>query len=192
MSKVTRIGIICEDLTDYEALKVIIKSIIKSDAVGFKCKKGDGCSKIRSKCVAWAKDLSNRKCDMLLVVHDLDRRDYDELHKELTKKLSACAISNHIVSIPIEELEAWFTADPQGIKKSLNLRRTPRFSGLPETISSPKEKLEAEIFVCSGKEVEYQTTMNARIASHLDFALIRSRCPSFKLFHDAIIVHDYK
>jgi hypothetical protein len=191
VTKTSRIGIICEDPTDYEALKVIIRKTINTTRVGFKPKVGNGCSKIRSKCIGWAEDLSNRRCDMLIVVHDLDRRNYKQLHTDLTQKLARSAIDNNFVSIPIEELEAWLLADPKGVMEALNLKRLPRFKGLPETITSPKEKLADEIFMCSRKEIEYQTTMNARIAKHIDLQIVMDRCPSFKLFHDYISGQTY-
>ncbi|MDB5162718.1 MAG: hypothetical protein JWN28_325 [Candidatus Saccharibacteria bacterium] len=180
------IGIISEDSTDFETIRILISKIVDTDGIGFKSKVGNGCAKIRSKCVAWAQDLKNRKCDILIVVHDLDRNDHKKLKAELTSKLSLSAIRNNLVCIPVEEIEAWLIADPIGIKTSLGLKRIPRFSGNPETITSPKEKLREAIFQCSGKEIFYQTSINPRIAGSIDISLVYNKCPSFKEFYDYI------
>lgn len=181
-SKISGIGVIVEDRTDFDAIRILICKTVSVDGVAFKSKVGNGCSKIKSKCVAWSRDLSNRKCNILIVVHDLDRNDYTVLHNDLSKKLSTGAIENHFIAIPVEELEAWFAADPAGIKQALNLAREPKFKGNPETIQSPKEKLRDEIFRCSNKEIAYQTSMNPRIAESVDTAVIATKCPSFKSF----------
>lgn len=180
-----RIGIISEDNTDFESIKVVISKLIDINGVGFRSKVGN-CTKIRSKCIAMATDLNNKKCNVLIVVIDQDRNDCDTLKKEVASKLSDSAITRRLVAVPVEELEAWFIADPEGIKKSLGLKRKPKFSGLPESISSPKEKLRDQIFACSGNEIFYQTAFNKRIASEIDYQKVYSKCPSFVEFSDFV------
>lgn len=180
-----RIGIISEDNTDFESLKVVISKLIDIDGVGFRSKVGN-CTRIRNKCVAMAADLNNKKCDVLIVVIDQDRNDYNALKREVTNKLSSSTIARRLVAVPVEELEAWFIADPEGIKKSLGLKRKPNFSGLPESISSPKEKLRDQVFACSGNEIFYQTALNKRIASEIDYSKVYSKCPSFVEFSDFV------
>jgi hypothetical protein len=189
-NKPAHFGIISEDPTDFETIRILVSKIIDTTGVGFKSKVGNGCAKISSKCTVWAEDLSNRKCDVLIVVHDLDRKNYDELKNDLQSKLASSAIKDHLVSIPIEELEAWLLADPEGIKSGLRLKRVPKFSGTPETINSPKEKLRDAIFSCSNKEIYYQTSMNPRIAESIDVTKIYAKCPSFKEFYDFVKSHE--
>lgn len=190
-NKISKIGIICEESTDFEALKVLILKVINTKKVGFKSKIGNGCTKIRSKCVPWAQDLKNRKCDLLIVVHDLDRKNYKELYEEIDKKLSNSTFARYILSIPVEELEAWIIADPSGIKTALKLKRLPKFKGLPETVASPKEKLRDSIFQCSGKEINYQTSMNARITQSVDIEQLLQKCPSFEKFYNQLKNQEY-
>lgn len=180
-----RIGIISEDNTDFEAIKVMISKLVDTEGIGFRSKVGN-CTKIRSKCISMAQDLSNRKCDALIVVIDRDRNDYELLKREIVNKLSSSTITKRLVVVAVEELEAWFTADPDGIKKSLGLKRKPSFTGLPETINSPKEKLRDQVFACSGNEIFYQTALNKRIADGIDYDKVYSKCPSFTEFSDFI------
>lgn len=191
MSKVTRIGVITEDVTDYEAIRVLIKRIASVDGVGFKQKNGGGCSKIMNKCVGWATDLKRSKCDMLIVVHDLDDKDHDSLLRKLNEKLSVSPISNYYACIPIQELEAWFLGDPEGIKKAYGLSRSPKVKGFPEDIESPKEYLRDQIYSCSNKEIDYITIHNKLIAESVELSELRKRCPSFQKFSDFILSQKY-
>lgn len=185
MSRVKAIGIIAEDDTDYQAIKILLKRITGNDKLTCKPKLGAG-GKVFSKTLAWANELAHRECNLLLVVHDLDSRNLDQFKEELTNLVSGCAILNHFVCIPVQELESWFLADPEGIKNAFGLRRCPRIEGLPETIPSPKEYLEKKVFDCSNKRVLYSTKQNARIAEHVSLDCLERRCGSFKDFKEFI------
>ena len=79
MSKVKCIGIIAEDNSDFETAKILIKRILNRDNLSFKKAVGNGCGKLRRKALDYIIDLKNRGCDMVIIIHDLDRN----IHREL-------------------------------------------------------------------------------------------------------------
>jgi len=192
MSKVKCIGIIAEDDSDFESSKVLIKRITSKTNLSFKKAIGNGCGKIRRKALAYTIDLKNRGCDTVILLHDLDRRNLEQLKKELTAKLSDSPITNKLICIPVEEIEAWFLSDPNAIKTALNLRRKPNIRGNPETINSPKETLGELIFHCSEKNIYYLNTRhNEIIASEVSIDIMKNKCPSFNCFYSFISEQKY-
>lgn len=155
MTKIKSIGIIAEDDSDYETSKVLIRRIIQKDNIAFKKAIGDGCGKVRRKAFDYSRDLHRRGCNLLILIHDLDRNDEKALKKELEDKLKNSAIKDYFVCIPIEEIEAWFLSDPNGVKEALKLRKSPKIKGHAEQVASPKEKLEKLVSLCSNKEKVY-------------------------------------
>ncbi len=192
MTKIKRIGIIAEDNSDYDALKIIVKRIINNDKIGFKSRTSNGCGKLKRKAFDYAVDLSNRGCDLLLLFHDLDRNNLVELQKELQEKLHKNPISNYFICIPIEEIEAWFLSDPECIRNTLNLKKTPKIKAKPETIASPKEYLESLVSSCSDKEKIYLNTKhNSLLSANVSIDLIRQECNSFEKLFDFIKQQKY-
>lgn len=193
MSKIKCIGIIAEDLSDYESSLVLIKRITKKPNIPFKKAIGDGCGKIKRKAGDYAMDLRNRGCDMLVLIHDLDKNNLDKLKKELEEKLSLSPIKNKFVCIPVEEIEGWFLSDADCLKLIFNLNRRPKIKGNPELIFSPKEKLEEYIYLCSNKKSIYLNTKhNKKIAEKISIDLIKNKCSSFKRFYDFIVAQKFK
>lgn len=193
MSKVKCIGIIAEDNSDFETAKILIKRILNKDNLSFKKAVGNGCGKLRRKALDYAIDLKKRGCDMVILIHDLDRNVYQDLYDELQRKLEDATLDKKCICIPIEELEAWFLGDPDGIKNTFNLARRPRFNGLPETINSPKETLGEQIYLCSNKSTIFLNTKhNQKIAERICLDTVKQRCPSFELLHTFVTAYEYR
>ncbi len=193
MSKVKCIGIIAEDNSDVETAKVLLKRILGNEKLCFKKAVGNGCGKLRRKALDYSIDLRKRGCDMLIIIHDLDRNIYTELLKDLTKKIEDAPIDKKFICIPIEELESWFLSDPEAIKITFNLTRCPRFNGLPENIASPKETLRDQIYLCSNKSTIFLNTRhNQKLAETVSIDLVRQKCPSFALLHTFVTSYEYR
>lgn len=182
MSKIKCIGIIAEDDSDFESSKILIKKIVRKDNLPFKKMVTHGCGPLKKKAFEHARTLKNRGCDLLILLHDLDRNEIKKLESELQNKLKSNPFfSNYFICIPIEEIEAWFLSDPEGIKKALALNRVPKVKGMPETIHSPKEKLGEYINICSNHNKIYLNTKhNQIIAGKVSIDLIKNKCISFK------------
>lgn len=181
-----KIGIIAEDDSDVEATKNIIRKIIVTDNIGFKRAIGKGCGKIKRKCHEWAKTLQGKGCTHLILIHDLDRNNKSELERSIRSSIDPCPIRNNIICIPIEELEAWFLADPEAIKVALNLRKRPIVKGHPESISSPKEHIDYLVKKISKNEKELLNTIhNEKISSHIDVSKLM-KCKSFVPLYEFI------
>ncbi|OFX70915.1 MAG: hypothetical protein A2X12_10230 [Bacteroidetes bacterium GWE2_29_8] len=192
MTKIKSIGIIAEDNSDFETSKVLISRIIKKDNIKFKKAIGNGCAKVKSKALTYSKVLKNRGCNLLILIHDLDRNNLQTLNTELDRKLKDCPIKDYFVCIPIEEIEAWLLSDPAGIKEALNLRKAPNVQGNPETIKSPKERLEKYVETYSNHEKDYNNVKdNEKIAAKICIDKVKAKCNSFKLLHDFLLSHTY-
>lgn len=192
MRKIKKIGIIAEDSSDIDSVAVLIKRITLNDSLSFKSRKGDGCGKIKRKALNWSKELKIQGCDMLVLLHDLDRNKFNELYTELNEKLKNCPILDKIICIPIEEIEAWFLSDPTGIKNTFNLKKTPKFDGNPEEINDPKSKLKNQISLCSERSVEYLNTKhNKQLSEKVSIDILRSRCSSFNNLYEFLKQYKY-
>jgi hypothetical protein len=184
MSKIKCIGIIAEDDSDFESSRILIGRIIKKNNLSFKKMVTHGCGPLKRKAFDHAKTLKSRGCDLLILIHDLDKKNIIKLESELRGKLKGNPFSIYFICIPIEEIEAWFLSDPHGIKDALSLKRVPKVPGLPETISSPKEKLGECIRICSDKKIYLNTKHNQIIATRVSIDIIKNKCNSFKKLHD--------
>lgn len=184
-----RVGIIAEDYSDVDAAKIMIYRIAERDNIGVKKFVGHGCGRIKRKCKAWVSNFKTKKCRYLILIHDLDRNDLNDLRQRLKESVSPCPIEPYLICIPIEEMEAWWLADPQAIRTALNLDRIPKVKGNPQHITSPKERIAAMVKQCSNNNKVYLNTKhNAKIAAHLDFTKAM-RCDSFVPFFNFVTKH---
>ncbi len=177
-----RIGVIAEDISDIDVVKALLLKLITRNSFCVRHFVGDGCGKLRNKCHAWANQLRLMGCSSLLFVHDLDRHRVEQLRRDLVEALSPCPIAKNAIVIPVEEIEAWLMSDSEAIKRVFSLKRAPNLTGNPESIVSPKEKLESLVWRLSGKRRRYINTVhNAEIAKLTAISSLR-RCSAFHEF----------
>jgi Domain of unknown function (DUF4276) len=183
MSKRLQIAIFVEDNTDYETVREIVHSVLGTN---IKTKKWDseGCSTLRQKLTAKLKLFSNQGWDNFIIVHDLDldpknncHNDEPNLRKSLEESCKKVGGINSHICIPIEEIEAWFWADPKVIDHVGKGNGTAHSN--PHLIRKPKEKLK-KISLSANSKPRYSTNDNAELMRLLDFDLCSDRCPSFK------------
>lgn len=92
-------------------------------------------------------------------------------------------ILNHVIVIPIREIEAWLLADEKAIEKAIRLEIPIARVKSPESIQDPKRKLEEIIWRNSRKSKHYLNTAdNRKIALECDPENLK-RCDSFVPFH---------
>ena len=190
--KIKSIGLIVEDNSDFNSFKIIISRVIKKSNLTFKKAIGNGCGKMKRKAVSYANLLSKKGCELIILVHDLDRNNLTQLRNELNQLINSSQAKYNFVCIPIEEIEGWFLGDPEGIRDVFDLNRTPKVSGKPELVASPKEKLEDFVYLCSNKSKIYLNTKhNDLLSANLDLEKIRSKCNSFKELEEFITDFEY-
>lgn len=187
MKRTKTIGIIAEDNSDIESIKVLINKITGRNVACKSCV-GRGSSKIYRKCKSWADLLYGKGCRFLIVVRDSDGSDPSQIHVKLSQALKGCRLlENTVICIPVQELEAWLMADPIAIKKAMNLKKPPNIKSSVELINSPKEHLGRVIKTVSKGSILYVNTIhNQKIAEQISIQKILSSCPSFKTLHDFI------
>ena len=182
MSKL--IGIIAEDMSDVEVIKILLKKIAtrRFATVQFV---GKGCGPLKRKIPGWCAAFKNKGVKSVLIVHDLDRNNALELHDKLSKLVPDLVFAHTAIVIAIEELEAWLLSDMQAIKDALNLVSIPRVINHPENIASPKEHLGDIIKTHSkGRLKIYSNTIhNSLIANKIEISEL-SKCVSFSKFND--------
>ena len=192
MAKIKAIGIIAEDDSDFESIKILTQRIANKENLTFKKFTSNGCGKLRRKCRDYAINLKTKGCNMLLVVHDLDRNKHSALLNDLKNKLNPTPIGNYLICIPVEELEAWFLSDARTLKNIYSFSAEPKIKGGPETIASPKEELGKIVEKSSNKQKVYLNTKhNSVIAEKINIDLINLKCPSFKPFYDFVSGQKY-
>ncbi len=178
------IGVIAEDDCDVDSIRVLIHRIAGNEYIGIKKFVGKGCGKLRRKCNAWARILSQKKCSILILVHDLDTNELNGLRRKIRNALQPCPIVKYLICIPVQEIEAWLLSDADAIKESMNLPKRPNIVGLPENINSPKEYLEKIIYKTSeGEKIYLNTKHNVKIAEMLSIDMANRLCPSFQTFY---------
>jgi len=180
-----KIGVIAEDDTDVEVVRELINKLAHGKVFSIKKFAANGCGKLIGKCHQWSIQLRERGCNLLIVLHDLDERQVNQLKQQLENALNNSPIIKRIVVIPIKEIEAWLLSDHQAIERAMNLKQKVTRVANPESIADPKKYLGDIIYLKSGKIKHYLTNDNPKIAKKIDLLNLR-RCSSFIPFENFI------
>ena len=175
--KAVKIDVIAEEVNDVDVLYEFTCKIIKENNFSFLKFVGHGCGKLRRKCGVWARNLIERGCSYVVVVHDLDNRDEKQLRKTLEAEIDDVNLDCTVILIPIEEIESWLLSDPGALKTVFNMHKLPLVPKSPEKVSSPK-KILGKLVRANSKAQYLNTVHNRRIASKISIRKLR-RCPSF-------------
>jgi len=98
-----KIGVIAEDNNDVDVLYEITCKLTKENSFSFKKFVGHGSGMLRRKCTAWAKNLLLRGCTHLVVLHDLDENNENELRKKLNDCVKNIKFKGYVILIPVKE-----------------------------------------------------------------------------------------
>ena len=181
----TKIGVLGEDATDCNALRVILKRILPKE-VGVKTKAppSGGCSALRRKAASYMEELCDSGCSAIVLVHDLDQDPENFQHKsvhEVRAQLERIQVPkgiHYLICIPMEELEAWFWADQATLDRIA--KGHGKASTAPHTIRDPKGELRRLSARAHGKKPIYSTNMNEELAKDLDLRVCAERCEAFR------------
>jgi len=187
LNSAVRIGIIAEDKNDIEVMYELTCKLIKEKDFSFLHFVGHGCGKLKRKCRTWAENLLLRGCSYIVVLHDLDRCDENQLRNTLELQLKDIDSEDTLILIPVEELEAWLLSDAEALKSVFNMKHLPKIPYWPEKIAGPKEFL-ATIVKRNSNSQYVNTIHNRSIARKLSVSEIR-RCPSFSRYSNFLATH---
>lgn len=179
-------GIIAEDKSDIAVIKILIRKITGIDNISSKGIVGKGCGKMLSKCHRWARNLMLKGCNILLLVHDLDRKNKDELCRQLNSALLDCSIPSYVIIIPIEEIEAWLLSDSKAIMLAFKKNFCFKLPSNPETVVDPKGYLEKKIRAKYNK-IYLNTVHNEKIAENISLMNLE-KCSSFQALSNFVEV----
>ena len=165
-------GIIAEDDSDVAVVIALTLGLLKPRTIGFKKFVGGGCGKLRRKCDAWARNLVERDCSWIIVVHDLDENNEQYLRDRLTASVFPAGAQANVVLIPKREIEAWLLYDARAIATAFRQKPLLPLPGNPENLRDPKKHLSDLIWKRYHK-VYLNTLHNALIAQKINVALLR-------------------
>ena len=175
-----KIGIIAEESSDVDVLYELTCKLIMESSFSFKKFVGHGCGKLRKKCTSWAENLLRRGCSHLVIIHDLDNNNEEELRDELTCLVQNVCFDGYIILIPIREIEAWLLTDANALKAVFKMPKLPRLPSSPEILIDPKEKLRDIVWKNSRRRY-LNTIHNRQIAAESKISKMNV-CRSFQPF----------
>jgi hypothetical protein len=181
------IGVIAEENNDVEVLYELTRKLTDDHAFSFKKFVGHGCGALRRKCRAWAVNLLRRGSTHLVVLHDLDMNDENQLRSELEHCVQDIGFEGYVILIPIREIEAWLLGDARALKSVFNMSKMPKVPTNPEAIERPKEKLRDIVWKAASKRY-VNTIHNSRIAAACRISRLLV-CKSFRPYPKFIAAH---
>lgn len=177
-----KIGIIAEDMSDIEVIKILAKKV-SGKAISSCHFVGKGCGPLKRKTPGWCKSLMTKGCAQIIMIHDRDRNNAQQLRDQLEAILGQAPQPTKVVIIPEEELEAWLLSDTAAIAAALKLRNKIKQVNHPETVGSPKEFIRDTVYKTSDKKVQYVNNVHNKLIAQLaNTDLIKKKCPSFRPF----------
>jgi hypothetical protein len=177
-----RIGIIAEEDNDVDVLYELTCKLTPESNFRFSKFVGHGCGKLRRKCGAWARNLIQRGCSHIVVMHDLDSNDKNVLYTELEGDIRHIGREYYLILIPVHEIEAWLLFDPVALKETFGMRKAPKTPTTPEKVSDPKKCLR-DIVRKSCEKQYINTIHNKRIARAVRINKLLP-CTSFSPYPD--------
>lgn len=173
-----KIGVIAEDTSDVEVLYELTCKLMDERSFSFKKFVGRGCGKLRSKCSSWAHNLSQRGCQYLVVVHDLDRYKEADLRSQLSTSVSPADFDAYLILIPKRELEAWLLTDSKALKTVFNMPKLPKIPANSENLTDPKKTISRIVRISTRKDY-VNTIHNKKIAGAMRISKAKN-CVSFR------------
>lgn len=180
-------GILAEDDSDIQTLKVIIRRLADDKTIPIRGKGFSGCGKLLKDGWKYLKSLPSLNCSRFIFAHDADQRNYREVQRQLFDSIikpsglrtSICLL------IPVQEIEAWMLAD-LAAASNIFPGWTPKSVPNPESISSPQEYLEKLSRLGGGRPRFSHAVHNEKLAKHIDLLKVSKHCPSFRPLEDFV------
>jgi hypothetical protein len=160
-------GVIGEDTSDTETLRVLIRRITQDPKLIVKTKGYGGCGEMLTKGTKQIRSFQELGLTRFVVCYDADGDDPAERLEELMTRVirPARCIASCCAVIPVQELEAWILADIEAVT---NIFRywIPRPISSPEQIQNPKEHLTRLSRAQNKKPIYDYVTHNEQVAKY--------------------------
>lgn len=185
------LGILGEDPSDTDTLKILARRILNNDRAQIRGKGYGGCGELLKK---GARDLIALKklgCEKFVVCVDADKMPSQDRYDEVESKVVSPSGLNQscCIVVPVEEMEAWILADMNSVAKVITGWQgcSEITYASPENIRNPKEELELLSRGKNSKPRYSHATHNVRVASYLDINKVALTCPSFRVLRDFLV-----
>jgi hypothetical protein len=174
-------GILGEDDSDAQTLKVLVKRLAGDESLTVKAKGYGGSGKLLKDGARALRLFKALALTRFIVCHDADGPDPNEkcdLVMEKSVKPSGLAKDCCIV-IPVQELEAWILADIECGSKVFGWWRPAPIQN-PEGIPKPKGHIERLCYSNKPRRRYNHAVDNERMARHLDLDKVARKCAEFR------------
>jgi hypothetical protein len=174
-------GILAEDDSDIETLKVLIRQLAGNEKLPIRGKGFNGCGELLKHGSKYLKSLAELKCNQFIVAHDADQQDVAIIRQKLIEKvIQPSGVKTAIcLLVPTQAIEAWLLADVEAVSKLFKGWK-PKPVTNPESISGPKEYLEKLSRLAGGRPRYSHATHNPQLARHINLVKVSESCPSFR------------
>jgi hypothetical protein len=183
-------GIIGEDSSDVDTLKVIVRRLANNTALPIVVKGYHGCAEMLRKGARQLRSFSDRGVTRFVICYDADRSSPRDRYREAESKIwiEAEIAGDCCIVIPVQELEAWILADLPSITRVIKGWAPLDLTCPPESVNDPKEYLQKLSRERERQRPRYVHAIhNEKVAHHLDLKKIAARCPSFVPLHDFVV-----
>jgi glutathionylspermidine synthase len=174
-------GILAEDDSDIETLKVLIRQLAGNEKLPIRGKGFNGCGELLKHGSKYLKSLAELKCNRFIVAHDADQQDVATTRQKLIERvIQPSGVKTSIcLLVPTQTIEAWLLTDIEAVSK-LFKSWNPKSVENPESISRPKEYLEKLSRLAGGRPRYSHATHNPQLAKHINLGKVSESCPSFR------------
>ncbi len=181
-------GIIGEDRSDVDTLKVLIRRLSSDDSVPIKGKGFTGCGEMLKKGARQFRLFQGLGCSRFLVCYDADNEEPFRRHQEVLERIvrpSAIISPLCCIVVPVQAMEAWILADIAAAQRLFSGWKPDPVPN-PEGIRKPKQHLEKLSRDARHRPRYIHAIHNPQVARHLDLDKIQQKCPSFQPLADFV------
>lgn len=179
-------GVIGEDKSDVESLKVLIKRIASDNSLTVRTKGFSGCGEMLRKGASHIRLFERLGMSRFIICYDADGADPDERRNVAISRIAVPAgVTDFCIVVPVQEIESWILADLSAVTNVI-LSWRPEDHGNPESVADPKEQIERMSRGANKKPRYSHATHNPIVVRYLDLDKIYQKCPSFRPLRDFV------
>lgn len=180
------IGLVVEGIYDEAALVELVRKCHESEVDVF-CRPCGNAIQLMKKFPGFLESFRHVKeggpVDNAIVIRDADQKDVNALIGRMENRISGriYPFALHLLVV-VQELEAWLLADEEAL--TLITGKPQRVVPNPESLTNSKARLET---ILSDVNIGYTAEIARKIAAAARVDVLSARCPSFKLFQNAVL-----